>query len=87
VKGADHDEVRLRLDIMLSQIAVAAGRPGNFIHKSASGRRWSTLIRILQQLDSGLDTMTPAQIKQILPVLSEIDGPDLAFLHLAGAGY
>ncbi len=34
-----------------------------------------TLIRNLHLLDKQVDTMTPEQVRQILPVLSELDGP------------
>ncbi|EFC3985594.1 GGDEF-domain containing protein, partial [Escherichia coli] len=63
VESADRDQVRLRLDIMLSQIELLQqGELKNFIHKDA-GRQATvdSLIAILQQLDSGLDKMTPAQ--------------------------
>ncbi|NCB60999.1 MAG: GGDEF domain-containing protein, partial [Gammaproteobacteria bacterium] len=77
VESADRDQVRLRLDIMLSQIELLQqGELRNFIHKDA-GRQATvdTLFAILQQLDSGLDKMTPAQIKTVLGKMREIDGP------------
>lgn len=77
VESADRDQVRLRLDIMLSQIELLQqGELKNFIHKDA-GRQATvdSLIAILQQLDSGLDKMTPAQIKAVLGKMREIDGP------------
>lgn len=77
VESADRDQVLLRLDIMLSQIELLQqGELRNFIHKDA-GRQATvdTLFAILQQLDSGLDKMTPAQIKTVLGKMREIDGP------------
>ncbi|WP_434584030.1 putative bifunctional diguanylate cyclase/phosphodiesterase [Klebsiella sp. R390] len=77
VDSVDHDKVRLRLDIMLSQIELLEqGDLGNFIRKDA-GRKATvaSLIHILRQLDGELDTMTPAQIKLVLRDMSELDGP------------
>ncbi|WP_434669672.1 putative bifunctional diguanylate cyclase/phosphodiesterase [Klebsiella sp. B345] len=77
VDSVDHDKVRLRLDIMLSQIELLEqGDLGNFIRKDA-GRKATvaSLIHILRQLDGELDTMTPAQIKLVLHDMTELDGP------------
>ncbi|HID9040173.1 TPA: GGDEF-domain containing protein, partial [Klebsiella variicola] len=76
-EGADHDEVRLRLEIMMSQIELLQqGDLGKFINKSEQRKTVvATLIRNLHLLDKQVDTMTPEQVKQILPVLSELDGP------------
>ncbi|VTM46335.1 diguanylate cyclase/cyclic diguanylate phosphodiesterase [Klebsiella quasipneumoniae] len=76
-EGADHDEVRLRLEIMMSQIELLQqGDLGRFINKSEQRKAVvATLIRNLHLLDKQVDTMTPAQVKAILPVLSELDGP------------
>ncbi len=76
-EGADHDEVRLRLEIMMSQIELLQeGDLGNFINKSEQRKTVvATLIRNLHLLDKQVDTMTPEQVRQILPVLSELDGP------------
>ncbi|HHI2935865.1 TPA: putative bifunctional diguanylate cyclase/phosphodiesterase [Klebsiella variicola] len=76
-EGADHDEVRLRLEIMMSQIELLQqGDLGKFINKSEQRKAVvATLIRNLHLLDKQVDTMTPEQVKQILPVLSELDGP------------
>lgn len=77
VDSVDHDKVRLRLDIMLSQIELLEqGDLGSFIRKDA-GRKATvaSLIHILRQLDGELDTMTPAQIKLVLRDMSELDGP------------
>ncbi|WP_174507984.1 putative bifunctional diguanylate cyclase/phosphodiesterase [Klebsiella oxytoca] len=77
VDSVDHDKVRLRLDIMLSQIELLEqGDLGSFIRKDA-GRKATvaSLIHILRQLDGELDTMTPAQIKIVLRDMSELDGP------------
>ncbi|XXD09053.1 putative bifunctional diguanylate cyclase/phosphodiesterase [Klebsiella sp. R445] len=77
VDSVDHDKVRLRLDIMLSQIELLEqGDLGNFIRKDA-GRKATvaSLIHILRQLDGELDTMTPAQIRLVLRDMSELDGP------------
>lgn len=75
-EGADHDEVRLRLEIMMSQIELLQqGDLGRFINKSEQRKAVvATLIRNLHLLDKQVDTMTPAQVKAILPVLSELDG-------------
>ena len=55
-EGADHDEVRLRLEIMMSQIELLQeGDLGKFINKSEQRKT--------------------EQVRQILPVLSELDGP------------
>ena len=76
-EGADHDEVRLRLEIMMSQIELLQeGDLGKFISKSEQRKTVvATLIRNLHLLDKQVDTMTPEQVRQILPVLSELDGP------------
>ncbi len=76
-RRADHDEVRLRLEIMMSQIELLQqGDLGKFINKSEQRKTVvATLIRNLHLLDKQVDTMTPEQVKQILPVLSELDGP------------
>ena len=76
-EGADHDEVRLRLEIMMSQIELLQeGDLGKFINKSEQRKTVvATLIRNLHLLDKQVDTMTPEQVRQILPVLSELDGP------------
>ncbi|MFK3706922.1 putative bifunctional diguanylate cyclase/phosphodiesterase [Klebsiella sp. NPDC088457] len=77
VDSIDRDEVRLRLEIMLSQIELLEqGDLGNFIRKDT--RRQATvdsLIHILHQLDEQLDTMTPAQIKPVLRAMNALDGP------------
>lgn len=76
-EGADHDEVRLRLEIMMSQIELLQeGDLGKFINKSEQRKTVvATLIRNLHLLDKQVDTMTPEQVRQILPALSELDGP------------
>lgn len=76
-EGADHDEVRLRLEIMMSQIELLQeGDLGKFINKSEQRKTVvAKLIRNLHLLDKQVDTMTPEQVRQILPVLSELDGP------------
>ncbi len=60
-EGADHDEVRLRLEIMMSQIELLQeGDLGKFINKSEQRKTVvATLIRNLHLLDKQVDTMTP----------------------------
>ena len=77
-EGADHDEVRLRLEIMMSQIELLqqGDLAALLIKKEQRKAVVATLIRnLLHLLDKQVDTMTPAQVKAILPVLSELDGP------------
>jgi len=77
VEGSDHDEVRLRLEIMMSQIALLQqGDLGKFIGKDAQRKATvARLVRILNQLDKQLDTMTTAQLKPLLREMSTLDGP------------
>lgn len=65
-EGADHDEVRLRLEIMMSQIELLQeGDLGKFINKSEQRKTVvATLIRNLHLLDKQVDTMTPEQVRQ-----------------------
>ncbi len=57
-EGADHDEVRLRLEIMMSQIELLQeGDLGKFINKSEQRKTVvATLIRNLHLLDKQVDT-------------------------------
>lgn len=77
VKGSDHDEVRLRLEIMMSQIALLQqGDLGKFIGKDPHRKAIvDRLIDILDQLDKQLDTMSTAQLKLMLQEMSTLDGP------------
>ncbi|KMK45931.1 putative bifunctional diguanylate cyclase/phosphodiesterase [Klebsiella michiganensis] len=77
VKGSDHDEVRLRLEIMMSQIALLQqGDLGKFIGKDPHRKAIvNTLIDLLDRLDKQLDTMTTAQLKLMLQEMSTLDGP------------
>lgn len=77
VKGSDHDEVRLRLEIMMSQIELLQqGDLGTFIDKDPQRKAIvDQLIRLLDQLDKQLDTLTPAQLNLILQEMSTLDGP------------
>lgn len=77
VEGSDRDEVRLRLEIMMSQIALLQqGDLGKFIGKDAQRKAMvARLVRILNQLDKQLDTMTTAQLKPLLREMSTLDGP------------
>lgn len=77
VKGTDRDEVRLRLEIMMSQIELLQqGDLGKFIKKEPRRQATvNTLIQILNQLDQQLDTMTPAQMTTLLQTMSKLDGP------------
>ncbi|MEE7533002.1 putative bifunctional diguanylate cyclase/phosphodiesterase [Klebsiella huaxiensis] len=77
VEGSDRDEVRLRLEIMMSQIALLQqGDLGKFIGKDAQRKATvARLVRILNQLDRQLDTMTTAQLKPLLREMSTLDGP------------
>ncbi len=61
----------------MSQIELLQeGDLGKFINKSEQRKTVAaTLIRNLHLLDKQVDTMTPEQVRQILPVLSELDGP------------
>lgn len=87
VKGTDRDEVRLRLEIMMSQIELLQqGELGQFIRKSEQRQATVTsLIQILDQLDRQLDTMTPDQMATLLHTMSKLDGPmtSLASMTLA----
>ncbi|HDT6506764.1 TPA: EAL domain-containing protein [Klebsiella aerogenes] len=87
VKGTDRDEVRLRLEIMMSQIELLQqGELGQFIRKSEQRQATVTsLIQILDQLDRQLDTMTPGQMATLLHTMSKLDGPmtSLASMTLA----
>ncbi len=87
VKGTDRDEVRLRLEIMMSQIELLQqGELGQFIRKSEQRQATVTsLIQILDQLDRQLDTMTPEQMATLLHTMSKLDGPmtSLASMTLA----
>lgn len=87
VKGTDRDEVRLRLEIMMSQIELLQqGDLGQFIRKSEQRQATVTsLIQILDQLDRQLDTMTPEQMVILLHTMSKLDGPmtSLASMTLA----
>ncbi|WP_435339284.1 putative bifunctional diguanylate cyclase/phosphodiesterase [Klebsiella aerogenes] len=87
VKGTDRDEVRLRLEIMMSQIELLQqGELGQFIRKSEQRQATVTsLIQILDQLDRQLDTMTPEQMVALLHTMSKLDGPmtSLASMTLA----
>lgn len=87
VKGTDRDEVRLRLEIMMSQIELLQqGELGQFIRKSEQRQATVTsLIQILDQLDRQLDTMTPEQMVTLLHTMSKLDGPmtSLASMTLA----
>jgi diguanylate cyclase (GGDEF)-like protein len=87
VKGTDRDEVRLRLEIMMSQIELLQqGDLGQFIRKSEQRQATVTsLIQILDQLDRQLDTMTPEQMVTLLHTMSKLDGPmtSLASMTLA----
>ncbi|HBS5720086.1 TPA: EAL domain-containing protein [Klebsiella aerogenes] len=87
VKGTDRDEVRLRLEIMMSQIELLQqGELGQFIRKSEQRQATVTsLIQILDQLDRQLDTMTPRQMVTLLHTMSKLDGPmtSLASMTLA----
>ncbi|WP_434662647.1 putative bifunctional diguanylate cyclase/phosphodiesterase [Klebsiella sp. MISC125] len=77
VEGSDRDEVRLRLEIMMSQIALLQqGDLGKFIGKDAQRKATvARLVRILNQLDKQLNTMTTAQLKPLLREMSTLDGP------------
>ncbi|MEK0205759.1 EAL domain-containing protein [Klebsiella michiganensis] len=77
VKGSDHDEVRLRLEIMMSQIALLQqGDLGKFIGKDPHRKAIvNSLIDLLDRLDKQLDTMTTAQLKLMLQEMSTMDGP------------
>lgn len=77
VKGSDHDEVRLRLEIMMSQIALLQqGDLGKFIGKDPHRKAIvDRLIDILDRLDKQLDTMSTAQLKLMLQEMSTLDGP------------
>ncbi|MDU7166518.1 MULTISPECIES: putative bifunctional diguanylate cyclase/phosphodiesterase [Klebsiella] len=77
VKGSDHDEVRLRLEIMMSQIALLQqGDLGKFIGKDPHRKAIvNSLIDLLDRLDKQLDTMTTAQLKLMLQDMSTLDGP------------
>ena len=77
VKGSDHDEVRLRLEIMMSQIALLQqGDLGKFIGKDPHRKAIvNSLIDLLDRLDKQLDTMTTAQLKLMLQEMSTLDGP------------
>ncbi|EMR6468571.1 putative bifunctional diguanylate cyclase/phosphodiesterase [Klebsiella michiganensis] len=77
VKGSDHDEVRLRLEIMMSQIALLQqGDLGKFIGKDPHRKAIvNSLIDLLDRLDKQLDTMTTAQLKLMLQEMSSLDGP------------
>ncbi|WP_154941542.1 putative bifunctional diguanylate cyclase/phosphodiesterase [Klebsiella michiganensis] len=77
VKGSDHDEVRLRLEIMMSQIALLQqGDLGKFIGKDPHRKAIvNSLIDLLDRLDKQLDTMTAAQLKLMLQEMSTLDGP------------
>lgn len=77
VKGSDHDEVRLRLEIMMSQIALLQqGDLGKFIGKDPHRKAIvDSLITLLDRLDKQLDTMTTAQLKLMLQEMSTLDGP------------
>ncbi|HBM2917583.1 TPA: EAL domain-containing protein [Klebsiella michiganensis] len=77
VRGSDHDEVRLRLEIMMSQIALLQqGDLGKFIGKDPHRKAIvNSLIDLLDRLDKQLDTMTTAQLKLMLQEMSTLDGP------------
>lgn len=77
VKGSDHDEVRLRLEIMMSQIALLQqGDLGKFIGKDPHRKAIvDSLIGLLGRLDKQLDTMSTAQLKLMLQEMSTLDGP------------
>ncbi|HEY4467480.1 MAG TPA: EAL domain-containing protein [Klebsiella sp.] len=77
IEGSDHDEVRLRLEIMMSQIALLQqGDLGQFISKDPHSKALvESLIRLLNQLDKQLDTMTTPQLKLMLKEMSTLDGP------------
>ena len=77
VKGSDHDEVRLRLEIMMSQIALLQqGDLGKFIGKDPHRKAIvNSLIDLLDRLDKQLDTMKTAQLKLMLQEMSTLDGP------------
>lgn len=77
VKGSDHDEVRMRLEIMMSQIALLQqGDLGKFIGKDPHRKAIvNSLIDLLDRLDKQLDTMTTAQLKLMLQEMSTLDGP------------
>lgn len=77
VKGSDHDEVRLRLEFMMSQIALLQqGDLGKFIGKDPHRKAIvDRLIDILDRLDKQLDTMSTAQLKLMLQEMSTLDGP------------
>ena len=77
VKGSDHDEVRLRLEIMMSQIALLQqGDLGKFIGKDPHRKAIvNSLIDLLDRLDKQLDTMTTVQLKLMLQEMSTLDGP------------
>ena len=77
VDRVDRDQVRLRLDIMLSQIELLQqGDLGRFIRKDAGRKEIvANLIHILRQLDGELDTMTPTRIRLALRDMNELDGP------------
>ncbi|HFP9260666.1 TPA: putative bifunctional diguanylate cyclase/phosphodiesterase [Klebsiella michiganensis] len=77
VKGSDHDEVRLRLEIMMSQIALLQqGDLGKFIGKDPHRKAIvNSLIDLLGRLDKQLDTMTTVQLKLMLQEMSTLDGP------------
>lgn len=77
VEGSNRDEVRLRLEIMLSQIALLQqGDLGKFIGKDQQRKATvDSLIRLLNQLDKQLETMSPAQLKTVLQEMSTLDGP------------
>jgi diguanylate cyclase (GGDEF)-like protein len=77
IEGSDHDEVRLRLEIMMSQIALLQqGDLGKFISKDPHSKALvESLIHVLNQLDKQLDTMTMPQLKLMLKEMSTLDGP------------
>lgn len=72
-----HESLRLRMDLMLGRLELLKqGKLGAFI---AGRPEWKELVtslnRILNDLDSRIDTLEPAAVKPILANMRELDGP------------
>lgn len=85
VEGSNHDEARLRLEIMMSQIALLQqGDLGKFISKDEQRKATvASFIRILNKLDKQLETMQPEQLKAILHEMSALDGPMISIASMS----
>lgn len=82
--------MRLRLEIMMSQIALLQqGDLGKFIGKDPHRKAIvDSLITLLDRLDKQLDTMTTAQLKLMLQEMSTTGrAVDLARVHLSRPGF